>query len=288
MDVQLARTFLEVVAAGSFVGAAERLFVTQSAVSLRIQKLEEALGYKLFERSKSGAELTPHGFEFEHYARSLIQVWEEARYQIAIPEGFEERLAVGSQYSLWPELALVWLEIMEQEMPAVALQAYLGMPDRLTRLMLRGLVDIAVVYTPELRPGLRAEHLMDDSLVLVSAIPDPPAGIDENYVFMDWGPEFAAAHSRWYPDFQLSRTTLLVGAAAAPYLIRNRRSAYLPYRVADDYIMAGTLHPVPDAPELPYPAYVVWTTGKSEKVLDQALDCLRDAARRAPIEPRET
>ncbi len=282
MDVQLARTFLEVIAAGSFVGAAERLFVTQSAVSLRIQKLEDALGYKLFTRSKSGAELTAHGFEFEQYARSLIQVWEEARYQIAIPEGFETRLSVGSQYSLWPELSLVWLEIMEREMPSVALQAYLGMPDRLTRLMLRGLIDIAVVYTPELRPGLMAEHLMDDRLVLVSGDPMHPGGIDESYVFMDWGPEFAAAHSRWFPDFQLSRTTLLVGAAAAPYLIRNRRTAFLPYRVADDYIRAGTLHPVPDAPELPYPAYVVWTTGRTDTAMSEALDCLRDAARQAP------
>ncbi len=282
MDVLLARTFLEVIAAGSFVAAAERLYVTQSAVSLRIQKLEEALGSKLFERSKSGAELTAHGYQFEQFARSFVQVWEEARYQIAIPEGFEASLAVGSQYSLWPELASVWLELMERDMPTIALQAYLGMPDRLTRLMLRGLLDIAVVYTPELRPGLRAEHLMDDRLALVSGAPDHPGGIDDGYVYMDWGPEFAAAHSRWYPDFRLSRTTLLVGAAAAPYLIRNRRSAYLPYRVADDFIGTGDLHLVPDAPELPFPAYVVWGSGKPEPIMTAALDCLRTAAERAP------
>lgn len=282
MDVQLARTFLEVVSAGSFVAAAERLFVTQSAVSLRIQKLEEALGYTLFQRSKSGAELTAHGFEFEQYARALIQVWEEARYQIAIPEGYETRLAVGSQYSLWPELASVWLEILEREMPSVALQAYLGMADRLTRLMLRGLVDIAVVYTPELRPGLKTEHLMDDRLVLVSGAPDHQGGLDDGYIYMDWGPEFAAAHSRWFPDFQLSRTTLLVGAAAVPYLIRNRRSAFLPYRVADDHLGTGGLHLVPDAPELPFPAYVVWSTGKPEAIVGQALTCLHEAARLAP------
>ncbi|MDH3580801.1 MAG: LysR family transcriptional regulator [Hyphomicrobiales bacterium] len=282
MDVRLARTFLEVISAGSFIRAAERLHVTQSAISLRIQKLEEALGQRLFERSKSGVELTAHGYQFELYARSIIQVWEEARYQIAIPEKFEASLAAGTQYSLWPELTSVWLELMERELPSVALQMHLGMPDRLTRLMMSGLLDIAVVYRPELRPGLKAEHLMDDRLVLVSGDPEFSEGLDDRYIFMDWGPEFTAAHSRWYPDFRLSRTTLMIGAAAVPYLVRNRRSAFLPYRVADDYISAGALHLIPDAPELPYPAYVIWSSGKVDWVIKKALGCLAEAAKMAP------
>ncbi len=72
------RTFLDVAATGSFVTASERLFVTQSAVSLRIQRLEDSLGRPLFIRSKSGAELTTAGVAFERYAASIIRVWEEA------------------------------------------------------------------------------------------------------------------------------------------------------------------------------------------------------------------
>lgn len=44
MDTELARPFLIVVASGSFVAAAERLHVAQSTVSMRIQRLEQALG----------------------------------------------------------------------------------------------------------------------------------------------------------------------------------------------------------------------------------------------------
>ena len=88
MDIALIRTFLEVAATGSFVNASERLFVTQSAVSLRIQRLEDSLGKQLFQRSKSGAELTPAGREFERYALSLVKIWEEARQQIGVPEGY--------------------------------------------------------------------------------------------------------------------------------------------------------------------------------------------------------
>ena len=87
MDITLVKTFLEVAATGSFVAASERLFVTQSAVSLRIQRLEDSLGRPLFNRSKAGAVLTPAGTEFERYALGLIKLWEEARQQIAIPEG---------------------------------------------------------------------------------------------------------------------------------------------------------------------------------------------------------
>ena len=79
MDIALARTFLEIVAAGNFVRAAERLHVTQTAVSVRVQTLEELLGRKLFVRNKAGATLTPAGEQFMRYAPLLLQVWERAR-----------------------------------------------------------------------------------------------------------------------------------------------------------------------------------------------------------------
>lgn len=54
MDFALLKTFMQVAETGSFIAASERLFVTQSAVSLRIQRLEDQLGHRLFVRSKTG------------------------------------------------------------------------------------------------------------------------------------------------------------------------------------------------------------------------------------------
>ena len=99
MDITLIRTFIEVANTGSFVAACDRLFVTQSAVSLRIQRLEDSLGHPLFTRSKAGAILTPAGEQFEKYALSLLKIWEEAHQQIAIPEGYSRKLTIGAQYS---------------------------------------------------------------------------------------------------------------------------------------------------------------------------------------------
>ena len=112
MDAVLIRTFLAVVATESFVSAAERIHVTQSTVSQRIQKLEHVLGHQLFNRSKSGVELTVHGSKFEPYARSLAQLWDEAVYQTALPEGFTNTLALGCEESLWPELSAKWLQLL--------------------------------------------------------------------------------------------------------------------------------------------------------------------------------
>jgi LysR family transcriptional regulator, flagellar master operon regulator len=57
MDIDQIRTFLGVAANGSFLEAADRLHVTQSAVSRRIQRLEAYLGDILFVRNRSGATL---------------------------------------------------------------------------------------------------------------------------------------------------------------------------------------------------------------------------------------
>ena len=61
MDVDLARTLVAIVETGSFKEAANKLYLTQSAVSARIKILEDAVGKRLLERSKSGVALTPSG-----------------------------------------------------------------------------------------------------------------------------------------------------------------------------------------------------------------------------------
>ncbi len=275
MDIQLARTFLEIIAAGSFIHAADRLHVTQSAVSLRVKKLEGELGRDVFVRAKSGIVLTPAGLQFERYARSLMKVWEEAKYHVAVPDGYDDVLDFGVQYSLWPKLGGRWLRKLEIELPDIALHAEIGMPDRLMRLMIQGTIDIGIMYTPQLRPGLNVTELVEETLILVSADPDYGPDLDENYVLMDWGPEFAIAHSFHFPDFQMARTTLSIGPLAINFIIELNRAAYFPTRVVKPFIDSGHLHVVSGAPVFPYPAYVVWNEEKSPELIDKALGLLR-------------
>src|SRR6188472_3993797 len=104
MDIELARTFLAIVSAGSFVRAAERLHVSQTTVSARVRSLEQQLRRPLFIRNKTGASLTPAGEQFLRRAPTLVQLWERTRHEVAVPAGRRAVLAVGAELSLWEPL----------------------------------------------------------------------------------------------------------------------------------------------------------------------------------------
>ncbi len=275
MDIQLARTFLEILAAGNFVNAAKRLNLTQSAVSLRVRKLEEELGRPVFLRTKSGTELTAAGQQFQRYATSLVRVWEEARQQVAIPPAYRAALSVGGQYSLWERLLLRWIPAMQARAPDVAIRAEVGMPARLMREMVEGIIDIGVMYTPQLRPGLEVVTLFDDELVLVSTNPKATNELDDSYVFMDWGPEFQAAHAVTYPEYLNPGVTLSLGSLALNYVLRNKRSGYFPKRVVERHLQEGKLFLVPEAPVFPFPAYVIYQKDLEADLIALSLQELR-------------
>ncbi|MEJ6404187.1 LysR family transcriptional regulator [Yoonia sp. 2307UL14-13] len=282
MDITLLKTFLEVAATGSFVSASERLYVTQSAVSLRIQRLEDSLGKPMFTRSKAGAELTNAGREFERYALSMIRVWEEARQQVAIPEGFTRSLTIGAQYSLWPRLGFRWVDALRADMPDLNIRAELGMPDRLTRFLIEGIMQVGLLYMPQLRPGLIADKVLEEELVMVATWPDADFDdLAENYLFVDWGPEFVGAHALELPDLTNPGLTFSLGAMAAEYLINRKGAAYLPARYIKRYIDGGQLHLVPDAPRFPYPVWAVWRDdldNNTYKAANAALEKVVDLA----------
>lgn len=274
MDITLLRTFLEIAATGSFVSASERLFVTQSAVSLRVQRLEDTLGKPLFIRSKAGAEMTAAGREFHRYALSIIRVWEEARQQIAIPEGFTRSLTIGAQYSLWPRLGFRWIDGLRHDMPDLNIRAELGMPDRLTRFLVEGIMQVGLLYMPQLRPGLHAEEIIEEELVLVASWSNP-TDFAEHYVFVDWGPEFVGAHAIALPELTNPGLTLALGAMAAEYIVNRKAAAYLPARYVKKYLDSGQLHLVPDAPRFPYPVWAVWRDDLDADIRKQATQALR-------------
>lgn len=282
MDIQLANTFLTVLATKSFVSASETLHISQSAVSLRIQKLEDLLGKKLLERSKSGVTPTIFGEEFEEYARSFIQLWDETKYQVSLPDGYDNSFSLGCQDSLWPELSSVWLANMSKKYPKTALSFQISENENLTRLLVRGTLDIAVLYAPEIRPGLNVEHILDDMLVLVTGDENTKEISADSYLYCQWGPEFAIAHSRWFPGLKPPQVSLRIGTSVPKYLINTKKSAYIPYRMADDYVADGSLFFIKDAPSFPFPAYAVWTANKGKSKLDFAIDELRLAAKEAP------
>lgn len=169
VDTEFARTFLAVVAAGSFIGAAERLHVTQSTVSARIRTLEERLGARLFERSRAGASLTEAGRRFQKHAVLIVRTVEHAQQDVGLPRGFRASVVIGARIGLWEGLLLDWLAELRRTMQDVSFRAEIGFEADLMQGLIDGRIDIGVMYTPQRRPRLELRPLMEERLVHVAS-----------------------------------------------------------------------------------------------------------------------
>lgn len=278
MDIQLARTFLAIVETRSFLRAAEQLHVTQTSVSARVRTLEELLGRRLFVRNKAGAALTTAGEHFLPHARTLVQVWERARQQVAVPAGSHAVLALGCEIALWHPLLPRWLQWMRQRAPDLALRAAVGTPRELLDQVASGVLDVAIAYAPQQRPGLRVELLIEEKLVMVSTDPHMRTPHAADYVNVDWGPEFEAQHGLAFPALSNAPVQAGLGPLGLEYVLAAGGTGYFRLEVARPHLEAGKLHKVPDTPEFLYPAYAVYAAGGESSALKMALEGLREAA----------
>jgi DNA-binding transcriptional LysR family regulator len=278
MDTELARTFLAVIATGSFVAASERLHVTQSTVSTRIKRLEDLLGAELFVRNKAGTTLTPAGRQFQRHAALLTRTVELARQDVGVASGFRETLTVGGRIGLWEDLLARWLPIYAGLAVDVAVRALVGFEDDLMQALIEGRADLGVMYSPQARPGLRVEPLLEERLVMVStrADPDPEPGPD--YVYVDWGPEFYAQHSLAFPGFSGARLTVNVGWLGLMHLHHAGGCGYFPARLLLEHETAGRMHRVPGAPEFRLTAYLCSPARIESPALALAVETIRRVA----------
>jgi len=278
MDTELARTFLAVIATGSFVDASQRLHITQSTVSSRIQRLEEQLGTELFVRNKAGTTLTPAGRQFQRHAALLARTVEQARQEIGIVSGYRATLTVGCRIGLWEGLMLRWLPIFAKLAPDVAVRGITGHDDDLMDALIEGRAQVGVMYTPQSRPGLTVEPLLDERLVMVSTRPKPPSEPKSDYVYVDWGPEFFAQHSLAFPNFTGAALTVNIGWLGLQRILASGGSGYFPLRLVREHEIEGRLHLVADAPEFRLPAYLCYPTKTDSESLVLALDTIRRVA----------
>ena len=277
MDIVAARTFLEIVKTGSFIRAAANLNITQTAVSARVRVLEEQLDRQLFIRNKAGAKLTPAGDQFLRYATTLVQVWERARHDVAMPVGRENVVNVGGEHSLWNPLLLNWLVWMRSHSADLAIRAHIDVPERLIDQVQEGILDLAVVYAPPHRTGVVAELLLEEALVAVTTDPAGNA-TSEDYVFVDWGPEFRANHHAAFPDAPSPVLSVNHGPLALDYILAVGGSGYFRMEAARPHLEGGALHLIPGKPRFSYSIYAVYSAKADEQLMARVRSGLRAAA----------
>lgn len=279
MDITGARTFLEVVRTGSFVAAASNLNVTQTAVAARIKALEAELGRTLFVRNKAGARLTPAGAHFQRFASTMVQVWERARYAVALPPGRDNVVTLGAELALWNPFLRHWLLWMRRECPDTAVRVAIAGEADLMDEVQNGALDVAIIYAAPARPGLVCELLFAEQLVKVrTTAPAPEDGADD-YAHVEWGEDFATSFAAAFPDRPNPALSCNYGPLALDYILAAGGSGYFRRSIVAPYLEDGRLALVSGAPRFGFSAYAVHSAQADESVLAGAREGLRAAAK---------
>lgn len=252
MSFQQIEAFYWVVVLGSFAAAADRLYVTQSTISMRIRELEKHLGVELFDRSNRSARPTATALELMQYARRLLGLNTQLKQKIMSATAFTGQVRLG----VAEVVSLTWLpkliEAISASYPRVRLEIEQMLTEDLMHSLRKGALDLILAPGREPEPGLDTTSLgsvefswmASPKLRLGGAkrsaqelAEQPVIGLArQSYhhaMIEDW---FRKGHAYCY--YQLRCTSMLVAASMA---VSGVGCAYLPARCFRKELQAGEL-----------------------------------------------
>ncbi len=271
------RTFITVSRTGSFHAAAERLNITQAAVSARIKVLEDQLGQRLLERGRRGASLTSAGREFLPYAENISHTWDHARSMLGVPVSRPVPIRIGSQFSTWAQLVLDWAGWITHSLPETELFLDFDFSKDMLNATQNGELDFAITSTTTTADDMRSLALPDETLILVSR---RPAVLNDErmppYIQMDWGPQFNSEVARLEKHLPHSRLTIGNGELGLRYVLEHDSCGYFPHRTIRTLLQQNRLYRVKRAPRYPFSGYLVYNKDNpNRQFIERAVDWLK-------------
>lgn len=248
MQIELIETFLDLMETKSFNRSAERLGITQSTVSHRINTLESALNRKLFTRNRAGTAPTAAGIRFAEHARSLRHQWQEAYRAVQTAGTFETSMRIGIQHDLTEILAEDWIGAIRRSMPAVSLYIETDYSGQMNLDLVSGDLDLGLIYTPRHLPDLHYTPIGEVEYVMVSTLTDRLDSIvADRYIRANYSPLFHTAHLLMFPQFGSAPVASGQNATITRLLLNLGGSAYVATHSAARMIGAGQCMRVNDA-----------------------------------------
>lgn len=143
LDLLLMRSFVTVIDEGSFTRAANRLNLTQPAISGHLRRLESQVGRPLLKRTTRSFEVTPEGECLASYARAILALNRDAMAQLS-RSSFQGSLCLGiAEGFLTPRLLQVLQAFMNDE-PSIEIEIRTGIPGDMLEAMRQGHVDLVL------------------------------------------------------------------------------------------------------------------------------------------------
>jgi DNA-binding transcriptional LysR family regulator len=264
MDIDLLKTFLEVYQTRHFAKAADNLFVTPSAVSARIRTLEAQVGTPLFMRDRNNIQLTPAGERFLGYAKSMLKMWERARYEANLDAQASPHLEILAVPSLLDTRLHGWLSQLCLEYPDLSLRIEAAESDQIVQRLQQNRADLGFILEPREGPELSLQKVGELSLSLVSnqAGQTLDQALSSRYILINWSTSFITQHTNAFPEMPEPRLWVSLGPLAHGLLLSIGGAAYLPHQMVENELLEGRLHRVENAPIIKlqvFAAYPTWT-----------------------------
>ncbi len=186
LDTQGLAAFVAVAESGSFSEAAERLFITQPAVSKRIAQLEQQLETRLFDRIRKKIFLTEAGHALLPRARSILQSLKDAQQAVTDLDGdVSGKLAIAFSHHIGLHRLPPYLKQYSARHSDVSLDIRFEDSEQAYSTVLEGAVEIAVItLSGEEHPDIIATPLWKDPLVFVCS-QDHPLHLRDNVTLQE-------------------------------------------------------------------------------------------------------
>jgi DNA-binding transcriptional LysR family regulator len=160
MNLRFVEAFYWVATLKSVTRAADKLFLTQSAMSSRISALEQELGVLLLDRRHKQFRLTTAGARFLSYAQQMLELQREIRSVMGSGSDSEPLvIRLGAIESVLHSWLIPWVEKLRKNYPALSLELSVETTPVLMEQVSRGTLDVVFAALPASGDGIRAESM---------------------------------------------------------------------------------------------------------------------------------
>ena len=174
MEDHKLRVFCAVAETKSFSKASEVIHLTQPAVSLQIQAMEELYETRLFDRSGNSINLTPAGEILYKRAKEILALYAEAQHNISeITGAIKGSLSIGASSTIGNYLLPHIIAAFKKKVPQVNISLVVSNTKTITERLNAGEIDIALVEGDVSKQRFSVETLISDELVVTMSPAHP-------------------------------------------------------------------------------------------------------------------
>lgn len=174
MSIRHLKTFVTIADRGSFIEAAEAVFVTQAAVSMQMKALEEELGISLFDRTKRPPMLNEAGLSLVPKARGIVRNYEQFMETSLTAEKLSGHLSVGAVPTALTGVLPTALASLRRSLPQLHISVSTGPSSSLVTQVERGALDAAIISEPQTeRQGFIWSAFAREPLIVIAPMDAP-------------------------------------------------------------------------------------------------------------------